>query len=223
MLNAHHLAALHLQKCLRSIAAQMSCPGQNLCNPRVAPLHFAAFQVTNQARKRDRTARQSLHGRSISGDRISMISQLSGPGRPSPLEQELTLSLTAIAEDLDCALRYKQEIERRLSEVIRERDSLNARCEQAKAELANIRTRMKMEITNLQLQLAESSKSTLKRQQAELAAREKLIRDEFERKLQTIQVGMKQERHQLQQRLAKMKEEMSACICRQTMELAERR
>jgi hypothetical protein len=152
-----------------------------------------------------------------------MMNAPSGSARPSALEQELTASLTTIAEDLDQAIQHRQDIEHRLREVLRERDNLNARCEQTRAELASVRMRLKSEIADLQLQLAESSKSTFKRQQAELAAREKLMRDEFERKLQTIQVALKQERHQLQQRLAKMKEEMSACICRQAMELAERR
>ena len=151
------------------------------------------------------------------------MSQLSGSARPSALEHELTLSLTAIAEDLDRALRYRQDIEQQLNAAIRERDNMNARCAEARAELASVRIRLKTEITDLQMQLAESSRSAANRYQAELAAREKLIRDEFERKLQTIQVAMKQERHQLQQRVAKMKEEMSGCICRQTMELAQRR
>jgi hypothetical protein len=151
-----------------------------------------------------------------------MISQLSRPARPSTLEEELTHSLTDIAEDLERALRHQHEIERRLDEALLERDRLNARCAEANAELASVRIRLKSQIS--EMQLAESSKVVFsRRQQAELAAKEKLIRDEFERKLQELQVAVKQERHQLQQRLAKMKEELSGCICRQTMELAHRR
>jgi hypothetical protein len=151
-----------------------------------------------------------------------MISQLSGQNRPSELEKELTHSLTDIAEDLEHALRRQQEVERRLREALREKDRLNARFAQANAELANVRSRWRSEIADLQSQLAESS-TTNGRRQAELVAREKLLRDEFERKLQALQIALKQERHQANLRLTRMNDELSTCICRQTMELAQRR
>jgi hypothetical protein len=128
-----------------------------------------------------------------------------------------------MAEDLERALRRQDDIERHLKEALQERDQLKARCAAATAELASVRLHLKSEIFELQRHLTESSKTVSSRQQAEFAAREKLIRDECERKLQAVQISVKQERRQLQARLDRMKEELSGCICRQTMELANRR
>jgi hypothetical protein len=152
-----------------------------------------------------------------------MIRQLSQPARPSRLEEELTHSLANMAQDLERALRRQHDIERHLNEALQEKDQLKASCAAANAELASVRLHLKSEIFELQRHLTESSKTASSRNQAEFAAKEKLIRDEYERKLQAFQVSLKQERRQLQARIDRMKEDLSGCICRQTMELANRR
>jgi hypothetical protein len=120
-------------------------------------------------------------------------------------------SLLEIAEHLERALKEKQDLERRLVEVLQENNQLNLRCAKADAELTAERVRRSDEVARLQVQTAGRGEG---RQQAELAAREKLIRDEFERKIQELQLELNKERHLLAKRLEKMKAEMAGCICR---------
>ena len=53
------------------------------------------------------------------------------------------------------------------------------------------------------------------RQQAELAARERLLKDEFERKTQEIRLEMNKERRQLLEYVEKLKQDLAGCFCRQ--------
>jgi hypothetical protein len=50
--------------------------------------------------------------------------------------------------------------------------------------------------------------------QAETSARERLIRDELERKVQSLQLELKQERIRMEERVLKMESELSGCLCR---------
>jgi hypothetical protein len=51
------------------------------------------------------------------------------------------------------------------------------------------------------------------RVQSLLAARERLIRDEFERKYQELAVEVKQERNRHIEEVRKLKRQLSNCIC----------
>jgi hypothetical protein len=53
--------------------------------------------------------------------------------------------------------------------------------------------------------------------QSLLAARERLIRDEFERKYQELAVAMKRERNRYTEEVQKLKRQLSGCICRDSM------
>ena len=61
-----------------------------------------------------------------------------------------------------------------------------------------------------------SEKETLNdaRLQSLLAAKERLIRDEFERKYQELAVEMKRERNRYTEEVQKLKRQLSNCICR---------
>ena len=61
-----------------------------------------------------------------------------------------------------------------------------------------------------------SEKRTLDdpRLQSLLAAKERLIRDEFERKYQDLAVEVKRERNRYTKEVQKLKKQLSNCICR---------
>jgi len=50
--------------------------------------------------------------------------------------------------------------------------------------------------------------------QSLLAAKERLMRDEFERKYQELAVEVKRERHRYTEEVQKLKRQLSTCICR---------
>jgi hypothetical protein len=53
------------------------------------------------------------------------------------------------------------------------------------------------------------------RQEAELAMRERLMKDELERRTQAIRVEMKKEHRELVQHVEKLKGDLLGCFCRQ--------
>ncbi len=52
------------------------------------------------------------------------------------------------------------------------------------------------------------------RNEAELAVRERLLKDEFERRTQQMRLEMKKEHRQLEQQVARLKEDLAGCLCR---------
>jgi hypothetical protein len=128
-------------------------------------------------------------------------------------------SLHEIGEHLERALKEKQELERRFVQLLQENNQLSLRCDKASAELTAERVRRSDEVARLQAQINGQGKPPLGlggegRQQAEMAAREKLIRDEFERKIQQLQLELNKERHLMAKCLEKMKAALAGCICR---------
>ena len=135
-------------------------------------------------------------------------------------------SLGEIAEQLKRALADKQTIESRLADVFEENRSLCLRYDQAKSKFAEEQERLKFEIEDLRWQVAKGrkqleDKSGGGRQVAELAARERLLKDECERKVQSLQIELNKERHQRNKerdqyakRIEKMELDHVSCICR---------
>lgn len=122
------------------------------------------------------------------------------------LWRNTTLPLADITDHLAQAFQEKQELDLRLKEVVHQRDALQERLSEASGEIAR-----------LQKQLADAIKSELVvkgRQSAEIAVRERLIRDDVQREFQTLQIQLKRERHQLSQKIARMESDLSGCICR---------
>lgn len=101
----------------------------------------------------------------------------------------------AIAEHLDRALAEKQALERRLAEALEENRKLSS---QVSDELNKL----------------QESPTAGGRYQAVFAARERLLKDEFERKIQALQTEFNKERYQHSKRLEQLKQDMSTCICR---------
>jgi DNA repair exonuclease SbcCD ATPase subunit len=135
-------------------------------------------------------------------------------------------SLAEIAEQLERALVDKQALEGRLADVFEENRRLCENYDQSISEFAQEQERLKFEIEDLRWQVAESRKQLQEkpgagRQVAELAARERLLKDEYERKVQALQLELNKERHQFTkertvytQRIEKMQLDRAACICR---------
>jgi hypothetical protein len=113
----------------------------------------------------------------------------------------------SIAEQLERALADKQALESRLADVLEENRRLCLRYDQANSE-AEVRKQLQ-------------DKPGAGRQVAELAARERLLKDECERKVQALQIELNKERHQLNKErnqyakhIEKMELDRASCICR---------
>src|SRR3954468_14317664 len=91
-------------------------------------------------------------------------------------------TLSDIADLLEQVLRENQRLERQLKEAVTDRITLHVQYVEAHADLT--------------------------KRQVEFEAREKLTKDEFERKLQAIQVHFRKERHQLEKLLRMMKADL---------------
>src|SRR5689334_19402209 len=97
-------------------------------------------------------------------------------------------SLSDITAYLEHVLEENKKLECLLKETIRERITLH-------------------------LQYAEAN-ANLEKRQKEFSAREKLAKDEYERRLQAFQTHFKKERHQLQKLIRNMKIDLDSCICK---------
>ena len=114
-------------------------------------------------------------------------------------------SLKDIAEHLERAVKLEENLERKLTELLAENNRLARRCAQADADLA---------ATMESMEKLKSKPAVRGRQEAELAVRERLLRDEFERKTQEIRLEMKKERLQLVESVEQLKKELEGCFCR---------
>jgi F0F1-type ATP synthase membrane subunit b/b' len=120
-----------------------------------------------------------------------------------PSNQELS----DLAEQFASVLNEKRDLASRLSEALDENTALNRLHEQTCEEFDRERIRLNSEIANLRSQLTS-------RLQSILAVKEKLIREEFERKFQELTVEGRQERHRYRNAIEEMKTQISSCICR---------
>jgi len=129
-------------------------------------------------------------------------------------------SLSEFAEQFESAINEKQDLASRLSKLVDDITAMTRLHEQAHAEFDCERTQLNSEITNLRAQLtglsnrSENRTSDDSRLQSLLAARERLIRDEFERKFRELTVQVKQERSRYAQAVQKVQKQLSSCICR---------
>jgi len=128
-------------------------------------------------------------------------------------------TLLEIADHLERTFEERQVLERRLAEVLEENKILQQRCVQANAEHVRQCNGLQAEIANLRLQASEmltrleKIAAVERRQDAESSAKERLIRDEQERKIQALQLELKNERNLNEKRLEQMKERLANCIC----------
>jgi F0F1-type ATP synthase membrane subunit b/b' len=120
-----------------------------------------------------------------------------------PSNQELSY----LAEQFASLLNEKRDLTSQLSEALDENTALNRLYNQGREEFDRERIRLNSEIANLRSQLTS-------RLQSILAVKEKLIREEFERKFQELTVEVRQERHRYRNAIEEMKRQLSSCICR---------
>jgi hypothetical protein len=138
--------------------------------------------------------------------------------------------LLEIADHLERTFEERQALERRLAEVLEENKILQQRCVQANAEHVRQCNGLQAEIANLRLQAnemltrLEKIAAVERRQDAESSAKERLIRDEQERKIQALQLELKnersvnekriqQERSLNEKRMQQMEARLANCIC----------
>jgi hypothetical protein len=111
-------------------------------------------------------------------------------------------SLGDIAEHLERTFKDKQNLEQKLTELVEENKRLAIRCAKVDAELASI-------------EKLNGKTAGQGRQEAELAVRERLLKDEVERKTQELRIEMNKERRLLVECVERMKKELAGCFCRQ--------
>ena len=117
------------------------------------------------------------------------------------------LSLSYLAEQFGCLLNEKRDLTSQLSKALDENAALNRLYKQTCAEFDGERIQLNSEIANLRSQLTS-------RLQSMLAIKEKLMREEFERKFQELTLEVRQERHRYKNAIEKMKQQIASCICR---------
>jgi len=147
------------------------------------------------------------------------------PVPPTPPENKPNRrpSLSEFAEQFETAIREKQEMASRLERALGEVSDLTQLYQQIHKELETERDRMKSEIARLRDQLGEQTRRADKPPQTDsaaaqalLAAQEKLMRSEFDRKFQELTLEVRQQRAVYTQQMEKMKKQLSNCICRAT-------
>ena len=114
--------------------------------------------------------------------------------------------LSDLSEKLECSLNEKRDLTSRLSKALDENAALNRLYSRTRAESAAERIRLNSEIANLRSQVTG-------RVQSILAVKEKLMREEFERKFQELTLEVKQERHRYKNAIEEMKRQIAKCIC----------
>ena len=114
--------------------------------------------------------------------------------------------LSDLSEKLECSLNENRDLTSRLSKALDENAALNRLYSRTCAESAAERIRLNSEIANLRSQVTG-------RVQSILAVKEKLMREEFERKFQELTLEVKQERHRYKNAIEEMKRQIAKCIC----------
>ena len=124
-------------------------------------------------------------------------------------------SFTEIAELVESTIRDNRNLEHRIVELLQENSRLRERSETADTELTREKLRLGAEITALKNKMAASSTRPNGEggYQSEFAAREKLLRKEFEERVQMLQLQLKKERHDITQSMVKMKHALAGCMC----------
>ena len=117
-----------------------------------------------------------------------------------------TQELSYLAEQYASLLNEKHDLTSQLSKALDENATLNRLYTETCAELDGERIRLNSEIANLRSQLTG-------RLQSILAVKERLMREEFERKFQELTVEVRQERHKYRNAIAEMKRQIASCIC----------
>ena len=143
------------------------------------------------------------------------VTEAQGPTDVRWFKGQRTPSETA--EHLADSITDRETLERRLAEVVKENALLKVRCSLAIGELAKERQRLQGEIEVLNSKVAAAENAIKKtgsgRLIAESAARERLMKAEFERIVQSLRVDLKMERQRHETQLKVMKDRVENCLC----------
>ena len=146
------------------------------------------------------------------------LNQQPVPAEPKPKTTNRRPSLSDFAEQFETAVRERDEIASRLDASRQELEAVTQLYHQVHKEFENERTRLQVEISSLRTQVTDLTKKMQRPQgegsQTVLATREKLIRDEFERKYQELAVEVRRQRKTYGEQMDRMKAQLAACICR---------
>src|SRR5262245_34459496 len=110
--------------------------------------------------------------------------------------QQPGASLNHFAEQFECLLNEKRDLTFRLSKALDENAALNQLHKEARAEIVNVQSALSRRLQSL------------------LAVKEKLIREEYERKFQELTVEVRQERIRYRKLIEEVKIQVASCICR---------
>jgi DNA repair exonuclease SbcCD ATPase subunit len=113
-------------------------------------------------------------------------------------------SLGDLAEQFEAAVSEKRSLETRLTQAAGEFDGERSRLH---SEIAVLREQLE------QLQKPKQSETAEGTQESISSAKERLIRDEMERKFQALIIETRRERNRFAEQVAKMKTKLSKCIC----------
>jgi chromosome segregation ATPase len=132
------------------------------------------------------------------------------------------LTLNEFAEQFEAAVKEQQQL-------AKERQELTVRLDKAREEITTLmraraefekeRVFLNAEIAKLRDQVAdlakkrETSKEDVARTEYLVSAREKLIRDEFERKFQELTVQVRNQRKKYTEDMEAMKKRLKGCMC----------
>ena len=125
-------------------------------------------------------------------------------------------SLSEFAEQFETVMNERQDLTSRLNKALDDITAMTQLHKRDHAEFDCERTRLNSEIARLRAQLTRSLSPSGDegRFQSLLGARERLIRDEFEKKFQELTLEVKRERNRYTQEVQKVKQQMATCICR---------
>lgn len=118
-------------------------------------------------------------------------------------------SLNDFAQEFEYVVSQNRVLALRLNEAVDEKAALDQLHQQACAEFDRERARLNAEIANLRAQISGGVHSVG-------AARERLLRDECERKLQELTIQLRSERKMYIQAVDEMKKQIANCLCRAT-------
>jgi hypothetical protein len=104
-------------------------------------------------------------------------------------------ALSSFADEFECVMKEKRDLKQLLSKTLDEKALLNQMYESARVQ-----------IEELKAQLSGRSDSLM-------VLKEKLIREEFDRKFQELTLEVRRERNKYGQLVSQLKKQLSSCIC----------
>jgi hypothetical protein len=123
------------------------------------------------------------------------------------------VSLNEFLQQFECMVHEKNNLESQLSEALQEKAALERQLhERTRLDFDSERSRLNAEIDTLRGQLSSRFESVV-------GAKERLIRDEFERKYQDLLIQVKRERTKNGQLIQDLKKQLSGCICHRSNDI----